>query len=201
MASTTYTYAVSSDTYRPESFVMVPNDFISMPEPALGGQIRTFEVPGTRLISVITYGIQTAAERAEIAGWWAFAGMRRNRVRLGHLGVPIPRGTMRGNPLVKTAVSPGAESVVLKSMNGTLLRGDWIGLSDGMHVVGDTVTPNGSNEGTVPISPQIRTTVAADSAVVWDRPTSLFLCTQNPEIPFSGPGAQPSFSVRLVETW
>jgi hypothetical protein len=196
--SETLTYPFGTDTYRPESFSLKVEDFVLISTPALGGPIRTYEVPGTRLVATLAYGVQLTAERAEIAGWWAKAGLRRNRVRLYHPALVAPRGTMRGSPLVKTQALQGAATVTVKSGSGTLLRGDIIGLTDGLHVVTDDVTFSGG-EAIVAISPQVRATVAVDSAVTWDRPTGTFMCLSAPDVPFRGTGGHPSFSVSLVE--
>lgn len=198
MASEVITYVITSEAYRPESIAFPITDATFFTESPLGGSIKTIEIPGTWMYATLNYGIQRRDERAEMQGFWAGAGLRRNRVLLHHLALEAPRGTMRGSPLVKTAVAAGAESVVLKNMNGTLKRGDPIGLTDGLHFVLADVTPV-SSEGTVKISPQARAAIAADSAVTWDKPQQRFVCLEPPEVPFSGTGTQPPFSVRLVE--
>lgn len=202
MSSQTYTYpSGTTAAYSPywlEAFSLKVEDMVLVSQPSLGGPIRTYEIPGTWLVASMTYGMQTTAERQEIIGWWAAAGLRRNRVRLHHPLYVAPRGTMRGSPTVNGTVAPGAESVTLAGTGaavGTLLRGDLIGLTDGLHVV----TADCSVPGAVPISPNIRSTVSNGSAVTWDRPTQTFVVLGAPDIPVQGSGPHPGFTVQLVE--
>lgn len=188
----------SGDIYLPEAFELYPVDFVLLSEPSLGGPLKTAGMPGGYLQAQLTYAIQRLDERAVLAGWWAKAGVRSNRVRLHHLQLPAPRGTMRGSPLVKTGVGVGAESVVLRNMNGGLLRGDPIGLSDGLHLVTDDANPVGG-EATVRFQPPVRAAVATDSAAVWDKPTAIFVATENPAPTYSARGGHQPFTVRLVE--
>lgn len=201
MASQVVDYPTGHDAYLPATFAMRVQDFVLMspPDGGLAGPIRTMEIPGSRLVVEMSYGEQQTVERALVLGLWSKAGMRRNRVRLWHFALPAPRGTMRASPLLNASAAAGAESVSIKSMSGTLLRGDVIGLADGLHIVTDDAAPAGGI-GTVSISPQVRYAIAADSAVVWDRPTQTFVVTAVPAIPFQGGrGGHPGFTITLVE--
>lgn len=198
MSSQTFAYPFTSDVYRPKGFSMKVEDFVLVSSPALGGTIRTYEVPGARMVATITYDVQSTAERQELAGWWAKAGLRRNRVLMYHPLFVLPRGTMRGSPLVNAVAAAGAEAVVLKSMNGTLLRGDYIGIGGFLYLVTDDATPAGGIA-TVSISPNLRAAVAVNDAVVYDRPTGRFMAIEAPDVPTQGSGGHPGFSVRLME--
>lgn len=198
MAQQTFAYPTSGVEYELQGMVWKVEDFVLVSTPALGGKVRTYETPGSRLTVVITYPTQKTSERLTVRGFWAKAGQQKNRVTMYDFACPVPRGGMTGSPLVKTQISAGADSVVLKSMNGALWRGDWIKLADGLHMVTDDVNPV-SNEGTVNIAPAARATVSADSAVGWDRPTGTYMVAAAPDIPFEGTGPHPPFSVTLVE--
>ena len=197
--ATTYTYPFTSDAYRPEAFSLRVEDFVQVSTPAMGGPIRTYEVPGSRLVASMTYGVQTLAERREIAGFWAKGGQRRNRVLLYHPAIVAPAGTMRGSPQINAAASAGAESVSIKSMTGTLLRGDPIGIGGYLYLVTDDATPAGG-VATVNIAPQLRVSAAINDAVVWDRPTGSFMVLSAPDVPFIGSrDGHPRFTVQLME--
>lgn len=195
----TFTYPFTSDTYRLASMSMRVEDSVLVSRPVLGGLTRRIEIPGTSLVASLTYGVQTFAERREIFGWWAKAGQKRNTILLYHAGMPAPGGTMRGSPLVNTAAGAGAEAVSIKSMNGTLLRGDLIGIGGYIYVVTDDATPSGG-VATVNIAPQLRVAVAVNDAVAWDRPAGAFMCLSAPDVPFiAGRDGHPGFTVQLVE--
>lgn len=194
-----YTYPFSSDAYRVESFSLRVEDFVQVSTPAMGGPIRTYEVPGSRLVASMTYGVQTLAERRELGGWWAKAGQRRNRILLYHPAIVAPAGTMRGSPLINATASAGAESVSIKSMTGTLLRGDPIGIGGYLYLVTDDATPSGG-VATVNIAPQLRVGAAVNDPVVWDRPTGSFMAISAPDVPFFGArDGHPRFTVQLME--
>jgi hypothetical protein len=198
MAQQTFTYPTSGSAFLLQGMTWTIADFVQMSTPAFGGKVRTYETPGSRITVVITYFPQTTNERLELRGWWGKAGQQKNRVTMYDFAAPTPRGGLTGSPLVKTLAAVGADAVVLKTMNGGLSRGDMIRLTDGLHTVTDPATPV-ANEATVNIAPAIRTAVAADSAVVWDRPTGTFMVAAAPDIPFEGSGPHPSFSVTLIE--
>lgn len=71
----------------------------------------------------------------EAAEWEAM--LLRLRGGINHLAVydvlrPEPRGTMRGAPVLGAAVKRGDTSCVIANVVGTIARGDWLGLGQGL---------------------------------------------------------------------
>lgn len=196
----TYDYPPATNIWSiPETMSWGVETFVAESQSPYTGQIRTTAIPGGRIVVALNFPVHTLAERAQALGWWSLVGMRHHRVRLWHFALPAPRGTMRGSPTVQTGLAPGAESVVLTGMNGTLLRGDIIGLSDGPHVVTSEIVSPVSTVGTVGISPPARASVNSASAATWDRPLVSLLVQGRVDPPFGRGASAGPFSVSLVE--
>lgn len=100
-----------------------------------------------------------------------------NRVRAGHPTRKVPRGTLRGTPTVQTAAGRGDLSLALSVAAGsTLEAGDFIGVAGHLLQVAQACSAIGGVL-TVPLTNRIRGSIAVGTAVTWDRPTTVFLCT------------------------
>jgi hypothetical protein len=98
------------------------------------------------------------------------------RVRLWHFTRPIPKGTMRGTPVLASGVSRGGTSLPLTTTTGaTLKAGDMIGAGSQLFMVGADCTANGSGAITVPVVNRVRATIAGGAAVTWDAPKAEFI--------------------------
>ncbi len=132
------------------------------------------------------------------AAWMeAFIGSMRgqvNVVALYHFARPQPRGTARGTMLINGAVAQGASSIAIDGISpstGTLLAGDMLGVGGQLFMVAADVTASGG-AATVTIVNRVRTAIADNASVTWDRPTTLFRLVASPSVAFAPGLATPT---------
>ncbi len=132
------------------------------------------------------------------AAWLeAFIGSMRgqvNVVALYHFARPQPRGTARGTMLINGAVAQGASSIAIDGISpstGTLLAGDMLGVGGQLFMVAADVTASGG-AATVTIVNRVRTAIADNASVTWDRPTTLFRLVSSPSVAFAPGLATPT---------
>ncbi len=172
------------------------------------GRTLTEELPGTRFVCTVNFGDDleeegfTEGERPALEALIASLKGGANRLQMSALWRPIPRGTMRGTPVLSTGAAAGASSIAMSSVGGTLLAGDIIGVGGQIVEVLANATPSGGAM-TVQFLPELRTAVSTSAPVSWNGATTLWI----PMKPVSGPfpfalyGRRPGFSLELVETW
>lgn len=101
-------------------------------------------------------------------------------LRAYHFARPVPKGTMRGAPLLAAGVSQFAREISLSGAYavggapGTLETGDMLSLNDQLLQVASPCTADGSGNMVVPLVNRVRRSVAAGAAVGWDAPTAAF---------------------------
>ena len=130
-------------------------------------------------------------------GAWAeaFKGNLRgqtNVVALWHFTRPAPRGTARGTILTSAIVAQGARSIPIDGISpstGTLLAGDMIGIGSQLFMVAADVTAV-AGAATVSVVNPVRTALANNATVTWDKPTALFRLLS---------GGDVSYSPRMME--
>lgn len=168
------------------------------------GNAKTRMMPGWRWRAVLAVPADVVAWRAERQQLEALILSLRgghNRLQMFNPAKVVRVGTLSGTPLVKTSVGQGASSVVLKSVVGNVRRGDLLGLGTQRVMVTADADPV-AGEMTVQFEGPVREAVGADTPVVWDRPTSLFIIEPGTDIqfPYQGTGFA-GFSVPLIEVW
>lgn len=149
---------------------------------------------------------------SEAAMWRSLVHALRGQVNVlavSDMLQPAPRGTARG-VWTALAATAGASSLSIQlgvaEAGKTLLQGDWIGVNQGsvhrqlLHVQADAVA-NAAGLIVVQIEPVLRVTVAAGSAVIWDRPTCLMRKTDAKNNWSSESRTQGGFSLDLMESW
>lgn len=172
----------------------------------LGPSVQTIETPYShRWTCTLTLRRASAfAERAQQEALASKLNLGNNRVALFHFAHPAPYGTMRGSPTITSTAAQGATTLAITTTaNATLRAGDMIGVTAGGSAqllrVADAATANGSGAMTVSVIPAIRGQVTAGSAVVWDKPTALFVLTDgNWSSSFEPRDAQP-LTLQLLE--
>ena len=138
------------------------------------------------------------------AAWLeAFIGAMRgqtNVVALYHFARSQPRGTARGTMLINGAVAQGAASIAIDGISpstGTLLAGDMLGVSGQLFMVAADVTASGG-AATVTIVNRVRSSIADNTTVTWDRPTALFRLLSLPSVAYA-PGLATSTGFDFAE--
>lgn len=164
------------------------------------GRVYTHELPGARWTGTLAFREQNdrraTTERPAVEALIVRlrGGARRLQMHMHHR--PVPRGTLRGEPRISSAVSAGANTLPLSNCNGTLLAGDFIGLGGQILMVEENATP-AAGAMTVKITPALRSAHASLTNVTWDRPATLWIPLDSSSGPFpADPGG-----VRRVITW
>lgn len=123
-----------------------------------------------------------------------------NKLQMPFLWRPTPNGTLTGAPILAQPASKGGRSLQLQNCNGTLKKGDFIGVNAQNFMVLDDAAPSGGNM-TVRVNSGLRVNVSAGTAVVWSRPAVLWIpksAIAGP-FPFQQAKVRPGFSLELVE--
>jgi len=167
------------------------------------GSITTYGLPGGRWVCALGFEPELESmQRPRIEALLVRLEGGANRLQMHHHGRPLPNGSMRGSPTVNFTAAAGSKSVQLTGVNGTLKRGDIIGiLAQNVMVMEDT-TPSGGNM-TVAFSPPLRNTATPGTAVIWDKPKINWIPRTQIAGPFPYRQAQvrPGFSVEFIEAY
>lgn len=195
-------YAWPTDAaFKPESidWALVPNT-------------RTFTSPYTQGVQVVDLlGERWRVNLTLPVSTWASAAAREaffsrlrgaHQVQLWHFARPVPRGTLRGTPTVASSVAQGADQIpVTTTANATLRAGDMIGIGSQLFMVASDCQANGSGAMTVPVCNRSRASIAAGSAITWDRPKATFRLSSD-VVPIGyRPGITDALSLEFVEHW
>jgi hypothetical protein len=167
------------------------------------GAITTYGLPGARWMAAVGFENELEQmQRPRLEALIVSLEGGANRLQMHHHGRPIPNGTMRGAPTLNANAVAGAKQVQLANVNGTLNRGDLIGiLGQLLYVVADA-TPSGGVM-TVEIRPALRVAASIGTAVVWNKPAINWI----PRTAIAGPfpyrqsQVRPGFSIELVEVY
>ena len=162
------------------------------------GSTRTVEVPGARWVMTLTFPAQFNTDRAYIEALFASLRAQSNRLSMGHPLRREPRGTLRGSPTLGATASAGATTVNINQSGSTVYAGDMIGVGGELKMVTEDRL---SGLTSVPITPPMRGTFNAGTAVTWDWPATLWIVNgDSVRVPL-GPVTSPQFSVDLVEVF
>lgn len=131
-----------------------------------------------------------------------------NRVRVWPFETRgTPRGTLRGTVTLSAAVLRGALALPVTggtpaggSGPVTLLQDDFIAVGGQLFMVAANVTLAGG-AGSVPVVNRVRSTIAAGSAVTWNRPTCEMVLPALQAGPMRRPGAIDSAALDLIEVF
>ena len=129
-----------------------------------------------------------------------------NYVTLPNLRLLVPQGTMRGSPVLTSAVAQLANTLPITTTAGaTLLAGDMIGCNGQLFRVMANATADGAGNMMVEVQGRTRTAISGGTAVVWNQPTSNFIMKSPDGVPTVwGGGAVPEVagaSLEWIEVW
>lgn len=124
-----------------------------------------------------------------------------NRIIVGNLRLLVNRGTMRGSPVLTSAVAQFANILPITTTAGaTALVGDMLNAGGQLFRVLAAATADGSGHISVEVGPRVRAAagIASGTAVVWNQPTTAFrLSSANPALDWHpGEFAAPSIELR-----
>lgn len=165
------------------------------------GKVFSYGLPGHRWLATINFEAELErAQRPQIEALIMSLQGGINRLQMHHFGRPIPNGTLRGTPTLAGALAVGAQSMTIANANGTVKRGDILGLPGQLMMVLADATPVASNM-TVAFAPALRTAYNSGTAVAWNKPTTLWIPTNSSAgpFPYAQGGLRPGISLELVE--
>jgi hypothetical protein len=175
--------------------------FISM----LNGGVQTVELPGARWTLSIEIPDCIDTLRGSIEAWLTKLRGQANRFTCYDFSCPAPRGTMRGTLVTVGSTTQGTTSVTVSGGVGeaskTLLAGDKLKIGNELKMIVADATANGSGVISLTVEPPFRATYADSTAIVWDKPTALFLLTSNEWKADIDPPARAHFAIDGLEVF
>lgn len=168
-----------------------------------GGSSQAVDLLGERWRFAVQIPARTHADAAAVEAYVARLRGPANRVRLWHMLRPVPRGTMRGSPVLAAGAAQGADELSITTTAGaTVLAGDMLGLGTMLLQVAEDATANGAGAITVPLSTRLRTGASGGAAVAWSKPTALFTLADSAGMPLRyTPGIASGLMFELLEVW
>jgi hypothetical protein len=127
---------------------------------------------------------------------------RVHRVNLPHFKRPVPRGSMRGVPVLSASVAQGASALAITTTAGaTLLAGDILGLGGEWLMVADDATASGGGALAVNLSNRVRVPRAGGFGVTWQTPVLQCMLTADIVPVAYRPGATDPLQLEFMEAW
>jgi hypothetical protein len=167
------------------------------------GAIQTYGLPGARWMSTISFEPEVEQmQRPRIEALIAQLEGGANRLAMHHHGRPVPNGTLRGSPTVNNTAAAGAKSIVLTNVNGTVKRGDLLGILGQLVMVTADASPSGGTM-TVNFVAPLRNAATVGTSVTWNKPAINWI----PRTSIAGPfpyrpsSVRPGISLELVEAY
>jgi len=125
-----------------------------------------------------------------------------NWVRVWHMQRPVPLGTMRGNPTLKSAVARGAKTLTISTTSGaTLMAGDLFGLGGQLFMNATDAVADGSGNLAVEVVNRVRKAITSGAGVTWNKPTADFMLPADSVLSQYQPGYADSLAIDLEEVW
>jgi hypothetical protein len=166
-----------------------------------GGSEQVIDMLNDRWLISLTLPNRKFADAAAVEAFIASLRGMTNTVALYHWVRKVPRGTMRGAPVVATGLPlfAGDSNINVSTTAGaTLLAGDMIGCGGQLFQVQSDVAADGSGNMNVLVVNRSRVSVAAGGLIVWDRPAAPFRLASPSAVQYI-PGYAPEVSFDFVE--
>jgi hypothetical protein len=165
------------------------------------GKVFTYGLPGSRWLATISFEPELETmQRPAIEALIVSLEGGINRLQMGHFGRPRPNGTLSSATTLASAVPAGGKSMILANSNGTLKRGDIVGLPGQLFMVTADAAPSAGNM-TIAVAPAARAVFNSGTTVTWNNPQTLWIprdSTAGP-FPYAQGRVRPGFSLELVE--
>ncbi len=172
--------------------------------PGRNGNVSAVVIPGNRWMASVVIAKDSVAydtERGQLEALIATLRHGENRLAIWNLGRPRPNGTLQsGSPTLSGTAAVGATSLALTGCSGSLLRGDRIAAAGQRFIVTADQSPSGGDM-TVSVWPPVRSSIGSSTALVYDKPTSLYIPSE-PRFMFPYEGTErPAIALELMEVW
>jgi len=189
--------------FRPNQFSMRPAPVQRSHASPFGGSEQVVDLLNDRWTASLSLPPRSSGDAARQEAFLASLRGMANVVNLFHFVRKAPRGTMRGAPIVVTALQGAASLVIAAPALSTLLAGDMLGVGGLLLQVQDDCIADGAIDGamrrcTVPIVNRLRRTIEAGTAVVWDKPTAPFRLVSQSSIQYV-PGYAEGVTLDFLE--
>lgn len=164
-----------------------------------GGSEQVVDQGSDRWMISMSLANRLFADAARVEAFIASLRGMTNTVALYHWIRKVPRGTMRGVPVLAAPVFVRDPNLPITAAPGvTLLSGDMIGCGGQLFQVRDDVTANGAGYMNVAVVNRSRINAGINTPVTWDRPTAPFRLTSKSALQYI-PGYAPQVSLDFVE--
>lgn len=163
------------------------------------GSEQVIDMLNDRWLVSMTLPNRKFADAARIEAFIAALRGMTNTVALYHWIRKVPRGTMRGAPVLKFPLFRGDPNLIITTTPGaTLLAGDMVGCAGLLLQIASDCTADGTGELYAPVVNRSRAAAPAGTPVYWDRPTAPFRLSSPSAVQFV-PGYATEVSLDFVE--
>lgn len=164
-----------------------------------GGSEQVVDQGSDRWLISLSLPNRKFADAARVEAFIASLRGMTNTVALYHWVRKVPRGTMRGTPVLAAPMFVRDPNLPITAAPGvTLLAGDMIGCGGQLFQVRDDIVASAGGFMNVAVVNRSRINAAAGTAVTWDRPTAPFRLTSKSAQQYI-PGYAPSVSFDFAE--
>lgn len=187
-------------TFRPETFSMRLSTNQRTFASPFGGSEQTVDLLNDRWTISMTLPRRGSDDQASIEAFMnAMRGMT-NTCNLYHMQRKVPRGTMRGSPVLAAPASQGSDTfVIAPGVAGvTLLAGDMIGVDGLLLQVREDAIADGLGAMPVKFVNKFRKAIPYLAPVVWDKPTAPFRMLSTGSVNYQ-PGYADGVSLDFAE--
>lgn len=163
---------------------------------------QTVEMPGARWRVSFTLQNLQEADTALLDAFRAQLRGRAGRFYLHHFARPLPRGTLRGIPLVKGADQTGTTLIIDGcTVGATLKAGDYFAMNDEFKIVVADATADGAGEMTLTFEPPLRASPADNAPVTVESPKATFMLTDDAMRTITRAPLFSDIAIDAVEVW
>ena len=171
----------------------------------LGGDTQVVAIPGDKFRARVTIRASTAAERADVEGFFAMVrpspALSVHRIAMHFLPRPEPLGTLRGSPQVSGSHSALATQATITGTNGqTVKRGDLLGFPNQTVMVTADATVSGGGV-TLSFVPPLRFALSNGQTVTWSKPPITWAVVGLPMWSYLLGQVAEECVVELMEAW
>lgn len=163
------------------------------------GSVEAIEFPAERWQVSQTYPARLMRDGGPVEAFFARVVGGVERIRLFNRVRPVPRGTMRGAPTLNAPIVRGARQIAINT-TGTLEAGDFFKVGNQLHQAFQSAQPSGGVL-IVDTVHRVREAASAGAAVLWDRPTALFIIPADSNRAGYSPGTMDSFTHEFDEVY